>query len=258
MRGISHNVSGLAALITIQKGLATIRFSTADRVLIANNEVWAQGPGAKITTLQFPADGSPANADIAVMTEQNGLFRPGDGADGDLDDWPCQIDLVDPNNPAAIYNLLTGIIGSVQEDSRGMLTIAVNGQLTLAQKKPLCEHFTLTGREDLGDDRCKIPILLDPLGTATAYDIQRNQAFQLSTTLPLLHVFDAFGRVKTGTHGDVRDYANVYYECTTAGTTAATAPTYDPTIGNTTTDGSAVFTARDAWTRYAFGAAVDD
>lgn len=44
-------------------------------------------------------------------------------------------------------------------------------------------------------------------------------------------------------------YENRVYEVTTAGTTAGSQPVYDTTIGNTTTDGTAVLTARDAFMR---------
>lgn len=55
-----------------------------------------------------------------------------------------------------------------------------------------------------------------------------------------------------------RDCYNVYedriYECTTAGTTAGLRPSYNTTIGATTTDGdpgsAAVFTARQSWSRH--------
>jgi hypothetical protein len=53
-------------------------------------------------------------------------------------------------------------------------------------------------------------------------------------------------------------WENRIYECTTAGTTAGSAPTYDETVGNTTTDGSAVFTTREAWMREAVIASVTD
>jgi hypothetical protein len=46
------------------------------------------------------------------------------------------------------------------------------------------------------------------------------------------------------------DYDDRIYTCTTAGTTAlAEQPHYDTTVANTTTDGDAVFTASEAWTR---------
>lgn len=47
-------------------------------------------------------------------------------------------------------------------------------------------------------------------------------------------------------------YENKIYECTVAGTTAASAPTFDTTAGNTTTDGSVTWTAREAFTRHAW------
>jgi len=44
-------------------------------------------------------------------------------------------------------------------------------------------------------------------------------------------------------------YEDRVYECTGTGVTAATSPTYDTVIGNTTVDGTATFTARDAFMR---------
>lgn len=46
-------------------------------------------------------------------------------------------------------------------------------------------------------------------------------------------------------------YENIMYEVTTAGTTATKQPTYNATVGATTTDGTAVLTARNAWMRSA-------
>lgn len=42
---------------------------------------------------------------------------------------------------------------------------------------------------------------------------------------------------------------NVYWECTTAGTTAGSAPAFSGGVGATVNDGTVVWTARDAWTR---------
>jgi len=54
------------------------------------------------------------------------------------------------------------------------------------------------------------------------------------------------------------EFENRIYECTTSGETASTQPVYDETVGNTTTDGTVVFTARQAWTRHATVATVTD
>ncbi len=45
-------------------------------------------------------------------------------------------------------------------------------------------------------------------------------------------------------------FENRIYECTVAGTTASIAPIYDEIVGNTTIDGTATFTAREAWMRH--------
>ncbi|MDB5612059.1 MAG: hypothetical protein JWP25_8959 [Bradyrhizobium sp.] len=253
-------VAGLQALITIQKALTVIRFTTAERAVSMGGFLFPPAPGADTTGLQYPSDGStPSNADVVVMVEPGGIVSPGDGVRGVLDNWPITIEWFDLNN-AAFGTLVTldGTIGSVDEDTRGMATIAANGQLRLALQKPLTERFTLTGREDLGDDRCKIPLLAEQ--NIGAYDIGRNQQFvRPDIDTGLLLVSDAFARVRKGTAGTVEDYANLYLECSTLGTTdPTTAPDYSGiSVGDIVTDGTAAFTVKNAWTRAARGHALD-
>jgi len=59
-------------------------------------------------------------------------------------------------------------------------------------------------------------------------------------------------------YGFQTSFENRIYECTTAGATAGTQPTYDTVVGNPTTDGTAVFTAREAFMRHATVATVTD
>ncbi len=54
------------------------------------------------------------------------------------------------------------------------------------------------------------------------------------------------------------DLGNVYYECTTSGTTAGSRPTFDPNPGSETIDDTVVWTAREAWTRTGTVDAVTD
>lgn len=61
---------------------------------------------------------------------------------------------------------------------------------------------------------------------------------------------------RTNTFQDI--YEDRIYEVTTAGTTAGTQPSYDTTIGNPTTDGTAVLTARDSWMRSGYVSEVQD
>lgn len=240
----------IPAMVEIQRGLTTLRWTTAETDVVIGSDTWTPAPGASITSIAFMSDGTPNNADVLIMAVPGGLVEPGDGVRGILDGWPISIKLYDPADPAGTaFEIVPGAtIGSVAEDTNGVVTIAANGQLVKAGVY-VTEHYSLSGREDLGDDRCKVPIL--------PADIGRGVAFVTPATLPLAHVDDAYGRMRTDTTGTPADYANVYYECTVAGTTdSTTAPTYDPTVGNTTVDGTASFIARNAWTRHATGQAT--
>lgn len=240
----------IPALVTIQRGLTTLRWTTAGTAVVIGSDTWAPGPGASVTSIAFMSDGTQNNADVLIMATPGGLVEPGDGVRGILDGWPISVKLYDPADPGGTaYEVVPGsTIGSVAEDTNGIVKIAAEGQMSKAGVY-VTEHYSLAGREDLGDDRCKVPIL--------PADIGRGVAFQTPATLPLLHVNDAYGRMRTDTAGTPTDYANVYFECATAGTTdPTTAPTYDPVVGNSTTDGTAVLIARNAWTRHATGQAT--
>lgn len=262
MKSIPFTVSsarGLHALITITRGLTYYRFTTYQESVTVGDNTFAAGPGANITNASLPSEGSPATCDVTIMAQTGGLISPGDCASGKFDGWPIKIEIFDFNNIAAgTVDWIPGAtIGNAKEDTNGLVTFTANGPLSRALG-PLTEHYSLTCRADLGDNRCKIPIL----GSKTIgdFDIGRGQAFVLpSIATGLLQVKDAYGRVRTGVAGDVEDYANVYFECTVAGTTdATTAPTYDATVGNTTVDGTATFIARNSWLRYARGQATAD
>ncbi|MGI3212890.1 baseplate hub protein [Roseovarius tibetensis] len=64
--------------------------------------------------------------------------------------------------------------------------------------------------------------------------------------------FDAVTAVITDTTAAIptaADYENRVYRCVSAGTTAATQPAFDTSVGAQTLDGDAVFEAEEAWTR---------
>lgn len=111
--------------------------------------------------------------------------------------------------------------GTFQAETRGL---AQRLNQTIGQVySPEC-------RADLGDNRCKIPLLPPLRQNSTAYAVGQ------------------FVRVETNTNatGTYREEERIY-ECTTAGTTAATPPTFNTSLSGTTTDGTVVWTARQAW-----------
>jgi hypothetical protein len=83
---------------------------------------------------------------------------------------------------------------------------------------------------DLGDHRCRFPIEPPELG--------RNQAVSKG----------AFYRVPTAAGTGSARHEDRIYEVIEAGTTAASQPAYDTTIGAMTTDGTATLAAQRALT----------
>ena len=97
-------------------------------------------------------------------------------------------------------------------------------------------------RADLGDSRCRFPLWPGVVARGTAYAAGQ---------------FVRASNPAGGTYAS--DFDDRIYECTSAGTTHATVqPTYEVTVGNTTTDGTAVFTAREGFTRASEVALVDN
>ena len=75
-------------------------------------------------------------------------------------------------------------------------------------------------------------------------------------TVPFNPPTQAFPTVASQVNQDA--YANRIYECVQAGTSSLSEPVYNTTVGAITTDGTAVFAAREAWTRHAFVGTVTD
>ena len=90
-------------------------------------------------------------------------------------------------------------------------------------------------RADVGDSRCKIPINPPLVSRDTAYS-------EGDFVKVITGITDTNGA--SSAHGL---YENIIYEVTTAGTTASVQPTYDTTLDQDTTDGTAVLTAYEAW-----------
>lgn len=136
--------------------------------------------------------------------------------------------------------LRRGRLGRVNISQTGIYTAELRG-LTQSLSQQAVELYGPTCRADLGDSRCKVPI---------------NPPLRLDSTA---HTLGQFVTVITdgGATGQAR-FENRIYECTTAGTTAASAPTFNETVGGTTSDGTVTWTARQAWTRHGVVDTVTD
>ncbi len=136
-------------------------------------------------------------------------------------------------------SLRAGRIGEVFIPSNGGFKAELRG---LAQQfsQQIVEVYTPDCRTDLGSTKCKIPITPDLRLNSYSYSV------------------GSFIRVPTAEALGSAVYEDRYYECTTAGTSDASQPVYDTTIGQLTTDGSAVFISRNAWTRVGIAVAATD
>ena len=161
------DLESIHALIAIQLGTTTLRFTSYHSTLTVGGDDYIAAPGALVTNLQFPSDGTPATADVVIMATTGGVIAPGDATRGRLDNWPITISIVDVNNlsDGAFDMIPSAVIGNVTEDTRGMVRLSVNGPLSTTAKV-VTEHFALTCRADLYDDRCKV-VRADFTGSTT-------------------------------------------------------------------------------------------
>ncbi len=151
------NAEQQPALIELQRGLTTLRWNTSNNDVTFGGDSYPAAAGAAVTSISYMSDGTASNADITIQTEDGGLVEPGDAARGILDGWPISIKFFDPADPdgTAVEVVPGSIVGSVAEDTNGLAMIAASGQLIKAGGY-VTEHYSLAGREDLGDDRCKV------------------------------------------------------------------------------------------------------
>lgn len=229
-------------LITLGSGAGAVRFTTWSEDITLDDETWTRQAGASVSNIEFSTTGDISNTEVNVKAYAGGLIAPGDVEGGKFTGAVLRIGICNPEHlDQGIFWLPTARVGRVRTDPLGLVTFVRRGLLGLAQGMQEW-RYEANCIIKFGSDECRIPVLPP--------DIGRNQVF---TTKLLATSIAAFaGRVRTASDaGRPTEYENVYYECTTAGTTTGSAPTYDPTVGNTTADGTAVFTARDSWARWA-------
>lgn len=210
-----------------------------DQNIVFDGDTYVSAVGYERSAISASADLSADNATAKGIFDSDTLTIE-DLRGGRFDYAQIEINLVNWDDLTMDAVRLPGaILGQVTALPSGTFETELRGLAQRLQQRvgriysPLCDA-------DLGDARCKVPIAPDAVARSTAY------------------AAGDFVRVSNGLYADSRRWANVSFECTTAGTTAGSAPAYNYTIGNTTTDGSAMFTARTAWTRSGIVATVTD
>lgn len=141
-------------------------------------------------------------------------------------------------------NLISGRFGEVTLH-RGSYNVKLAGKTAFLQET-LQKVYTNNCRSDLGDDLDTSELehkLQQGYGCKVRLD---PQFWQASTAVTVRPVGDAgLGSIVKPTI-----YNGRHFWCSTAGTTGLTEPVWNTTIGGTTVDGTAVWTTKEALTKY--------
>lgn len=122
---------------------------------------------------------------------------------------------------------LVGHLGGIEMRRPGLF-IAEFRSLEQKIQQQIGELYSLTGRADLGDDRCKVRLEPPVWRASTAYTVRPDEDAGLGSVVrPSV-------------------YNERHFKCVTAGTSGASEPTWDTTIENQTNDGTVVWEAIDA------------
>jgi hypothetical protein len=141
-----------------------------------------------------------------------------------------------------VINLRTGTFSETILTPTGTFQVELRG-LTQFLIQETATNYQPTCRADLGDTACGIPLVPEPWLKSTSY-------FAGPAPALLSYVSDP------NASSDTEKLA--IYQCTTAGTSGSTAPTFNPTVGATTSDGGVVWTSIQPWRAVAFAATVTD
>jgi hypothetical protein len=224
--------------ILISKSGFAVRFTDAQLTVVLNTNTYVPGRGVEISAIQSRNDGTASNCSLTVSSIIGGTIDFNAVASGQFDQAFFAVGVIDYANPAGGVGIIfKGRVGQITLTDRGVAQMQMRGNVVNAMRQ-VTEKYQPACRADLGDPRCKIPILPP--------DVQRSTTYNVGDNI----------RAQSGGTGWA-NYNNLYYTCiASTGATASTAPTYGTTVGSVTTDGGAQFVAKDAWLRYATVASI--
>jgi hypothetical protein len=207
---------------------AVFRFTDHDRDIAFDGNSYLARFGYSRTAVVSDAQLAVDNLDVDGIFDDEAITEEEMRA-GLFDYAEVRLFLVNWADPGmGALRLRRGWLGEVTLTENGMFRSELRG-LTQALQQEIGELYSAECRADLGDQRCRVPVLPDVIIRSTAY-----------TVGALLRVpLDA----------EAWPYGAVVFRCTVAGTTDAVQPAYDATIGVSTVDGTATFVAEAALTR---------
>lgn len=238
---LQGEVTTLATIWQITRTDGVIRRLTDhDQDLVVDGETYIATYGYTRTAISNSEGLQPDDLDLQLLID-NSLISEVDVKTGAYNGAELRISAVNWAAPEqGTMALKRGYFGEVFYSDQGRASVEFRSllarlqQTVLEKTSPLC-------RAELGDARCTVPIVPALRQNVTAYTV--GQFIRVPTAPGLI---------------GQSQFENRIYECVTAGTSAAAEPTYDTIVGNTTTDGTAQFICREAWTRHASVLTVTD
>lgn len=231
-----------ARICTITRTDGTvIRIAEAQSPLVVAGQTYSPLAGFQMSAVKHTVGGEAASLQIDAAMTVGGTISTYAVVDGKFDNAIVQIDVVDRATLSTTGLLFKGFIGPTTFGAlHNIVSFDVRGY-SIKARWPFVQTFGPMCRTDFGSDLCRVPLRPSSVARNTGYVTKAN-----ATRVDACYV-----RVSNGGGSTPDQWGNIVFECTTAGTTAGSAPSYSFTVGNTTADGTAVFTARDAWTRHA-------
>lgn len=251
MRTLGYDPAGAenaVGLYTLLYGGEAIRWTDHLDSITIGETTWTAAPGAKHSPVTGKTDGSVRTCAATLAATDDGPLDDIDIALKRYNGCPITIVSVDTGqlaeSPPPFTDVFAGYVGSVKTSVSRVITISCRGPLTRL-RQDITEQYGTSCLNDLGDifapDRrghCRAVIMPPTIARSTEY-VAGDDVL-------------SFVRVPITVSGiDVPIYQNLYWECTTDGETDDVQPVgYDGAgPGDAVTDGTAVFTARNAWMR---------
>ena len=237
---LNGNAAALCMLITITRTDGVIvRLTDSDSDLAYGGDLYLANASVEQSNLEHKADLSADNAETTALIDADAI----DGEDlrvGRYDYAQIEVAVVDRDFLAGgDVVLFRGRLGEVRL-TRGLFTAELRGVANRLRKR-LVENYSPTCRADLGDERCRVPVI-PPL-------VQRSTSYAVG---------DYVRQVVAPSFADSRRFGDRMYRVLIAGTTLGTAVTYPTLVGSVFSDGSVTLLAEFSLSRaYQVASVID-
>lgn len=235
-------------VITITRVDGTVeRITTAQYDVVIGSDTWTAHPGLKPGVLSQRNDGTPPTMGMDVTLLPTGHLKFRDLDRGKYERAEVLVQLTDAANPVSVDFIASMMmLGSIDYDIEGNAKFDLISKFSVP-RDILVSVFTLQCSYSFGDPlTCRVPTFAYSLGR-DMQDVERSENIATGDRR----------RFRFAAGDTPEDYANVYLECTSGGTTDASAPSISSTVGASSSDGSVTWITRNAWVRAARITAVD-